>query len=68
LDSIAVSLDLDRALGARGLFSADYVSRLRQRAAGTAYSSARLHTLWALVCAEIWLRQFVDGRGIPLTG
>jgi hypothetical protein len=24
-----------------------------------------LHSLWALICAELWLRQFVDRRGDP---
>ena len=37
--------------------------RCRSAAAGAAYSSERLHILWAMVCAELWLRQFIDERG-----
>ena len=67
VDTLARSLDLDTALHARGIVARGYVSRLRSRASGTAYSQARLHTLWPLICAEIWFRQFVDRRGAPQT-
>jgi asparagine synthase (glutamine-hydrolysing) len=68
LDEVAGSLDLDAALASRGLLPPEYVRRLRARAAGAAYTTERLHTLWALICAELWLRQFVDDRGRPIPG
>jgi asparagine synthase (glutamine-hydrolysing) len=66
VDSLAVHLELDRALQDRGLVAKGYVARLRSRAADSAYSQARLHTIWPLISAEIWMRQFVDNRGAPL--
>jgi hypothetical protein len=68
MDALAASLDLDGALSGRGLLPPGYVKRLCVRAPGGAYASQRLHSLWALVCAELWLRQFVDERGRPIPG
>ena len=68
VDGVADSLNLNNSLHERGLVTPDYVQRLRSRSSGTAYSQARLHTLWPLICAEIWMRQFVDQRGAPPTG
>ena len=65
-DRIATSLDLARSLADRRLISGDYVATLAERGPGGAMSPERMHTLWALICAELWLRQFVDGRGLPL--
>jgi hypothetical protein len=68
MDALAESLDLDAALSSRGLLAPEHVKRLRSRSGGAAYSSERLHALWALACAELWLRQFVDDRGRPIPG
>lgn len=66
LDDCASQLRLRESLAARGLLDAEYVRQLQKRAGGAAYSSERLHILWALVCAELWLRQFIDQRGAVL--
>jgi asparagine synthase (glutamine-hydrolysing) len=68
MDEMAASLDLDAALASRGLLPPDFVRRLRARPAGGAYSTQRMHSLWALISAELWLRQFVDDRGRPIPG
>ena len=65
VDKLAGHLDLDHALQDRGLVARGYVARLRSRATRSAYSRARLHTIWPLISAEIWMRQFVDNRGAP---
>ena len=65
LDDFAVQLHLHESLAARGLLPADYLTSLQQRARDTAYSSERLHILWAMISAELWLRQFIDRRGAP---
>jgi hypothetical protein len=63
LDEFASQLRLQSSLAERGLVSGDYVRSLQTRNAGAAYSSERLHILWALISAELWLRQFIDQRG-----
>lgn len=63
LDDFASELRLQRSLAARDLVPADYLRMLQKRDAGAAYPSERLHILWALICAELWLRQFIDQRG-----
>jgi hypothetical protein len=68
MDGMAASLDLDAALASRGLLPPDFVRRLRARPAGGAYSTERLHALWALISAELWLRQFIDDRGRAIQG
>lgn len=68
VDGLATSMDLDASLQRRGLTMQGYVARLRSHATGAAYSQTRLHMLWPLICAEIWLRQFIDQRGAPLAG
>jgi asparagine synthase (glutamine-hydrolysing) len=65
LDRIASDLDLARSLADRRLLAGDSVSSLRQRGPDGAMSPECLHSLWALICAELWLRQFVDRRGDP---
>jgi hypothetical protein len=65
VDKLAGHLDLDHALQDRGLVAKGCVARLRSRAASSAYSRARMHTIWPLISAEIWMRQFVDNRGAP---
>jgi asparagine synthase (glutamine-hydrolysing) len=60
---IATELDLARSLSARKLVRSDYVSQLTSRGPGEALSAERLHTLWGLICAELWMRRFVDRRG-----
>ncbi len=66
IDSIADELDLAQALASRGLILVEYVKTLRMRAPGSAISPERVHTLWALICVELWMRQFIDGRGKPI--
>jgi asparagine synthase (glutamine-hydrolysing) len=68
LDDFANQLRLRGSLAERGLVPADYLRRLQQRDARAAYSSERLHILWALISAELWLRQFIDQRGTPDPG
>lgn len=63
IENFADSLHLDTALEQRQLVAPGYVRRLRRRGAGRAYSQGRMHMLWPLLCAEIWMRQFVDHRG-----
>jgi asparagine synthase (glutamine-hydrolysing) len=63
LDDFAAQLRLRESLAARGLLPAEYLARLQKRANRAAYSSERLHILWAAISAELWLRQFVDRRG-----
>jgi asparagine synthase (glutamine-hydrolysing) len=63
LDDFAGQLQLRASLAERDLVSSDYLRMLQKRDAGAAYSSERLHILWALISAELWLRQFVDQRG-----
>jgi len=64
-DRLARELDLARSLANRKLLAADYVWTLAERGPGGAISAERMHTLWALICTELWMRQFVDGRGQP---
>lgn len=66
LGGIAKALDLARSLADRRLIQADYVWTLSARSAGGAISPERMHALWGLICAELWMRQFVDGRGQPI--
>jgi asparagine synthase (glutamine-hydrolysing) len=63
LDDFAEQLHLRESLASRGLLPAEYMRTLQQRSQAAAYSSERLHILWALICAELWLRQFIDQRG-----
>jgi asparagine synthase (glutamine-hydrolysing) len=65
LDDFAAQLRVRESLAARGLLSAEYMQELQARTPSAAYSSERLHTLWALISAELWLRQFIDQRGSP---
>jgi asparagine synthetase B (glutamine-hydrolysing) len=67
LDEFATQLRLRESLAARGLLPTEYMATLQKRANGAAYSSERLHILWAMISAELWLRQFVDRRGAPDT-
>jgi asparagine synthase (glutamine-hydrolysing) len=63
LDDFAAQLRLRESLSARGLVPAEYLAGLQKRAPGAAYSSERLHILWAMISAELWLHQFIDQRG-----
>ena len=63
LDDFARELGLKESLAQRGLLPAQYLADLQSRPRDTPYSSERLHILWASLCAELWLRQFVDERG-----
>jgi hypothetical protein len=65
LDDFAAQLRLSESLASRGLLPADYLTTLQKRTRDTAYSSERLHILWAAISAELWLRQFIDRRGAP---
>lgn len=63
LDDFATDLRLRESLSTRGLVAPEYLASFRRASRKTAYSSERLHILWAMVCAELWLRQFIDERG-----
>jgi asparagine synthase (glutamine-hydrolysing) len=65
LDDFAAQLHLPESLASRGLLPREYVRNLQNRSQSAAYSSERLHILWALISAELWLRQFIDQRGVP---
>jgi asparagine synthase (glutamine-hydrolysing) len=65
LHRIAENLDLARSLADRRLIAGAYVQSLVHRNASGSMSPESLHSLWGLICAELWLRQFVDGRGQP---
>ena len=65
LDDFAAQLRLRESLAARGLIPSDYMRALQKRSSAAAYTSERLHILWALISAELWMRQFVDQRGAP---
>jgi asparagine synthase (glutamine-hydrolysing) len=63
LDDFATELRLRESLAARRLVAPEYWATLQRRSRSHAYSSERMHILWAMVCAELWLRQFIDERG-----
>ena len=63
LDDFAMELRLHQSFSARRLLPPEYPESLRRKSRKAAYSSERLHILWAMVCAELWLRQFIDERG-----
>jgi asparagine synthase (glutamine-hydrolysing) len=63
LDDFAKELRLPQSLSCRRLLAPDYLATLQRRSRKNAYSSERLHILWGMVCAEVWLRQFIDERG-----
>ncbi|MGH8131535.1 MAG: asparagine synthetase B family protein [Steroidobacteraceae bacterium] len=65
LIGIADELELARSLSGRTLLSEAFVRSLTTRDARGTLSPERLHALYALICAELWLRQFVDRRGRP---
>jgi asparagine synthase (glutamine-hydrolysing) len=56
-------LDLARSLADRGLVAAHEIAALFERGPGGARSQERMHALWALASAELWLRLFLDRRG-----
>ncbi len=60
-------LDLARSLADRGLVAADGVASLFEPRPDGALSPERMHALWALVSAELWMRLFLDrrGQGLP---
>jgi len=66
IEKIAGSLDLARSLVDRKLIPAGYVWSLAARTSDGALSSERIHILYGLICAELWMRQFVDRRGQPI--
>ncbi|HEY8196546.1 MAG TPA: hypothetical protein VIG04_06190, partial [Gemmatimonadales bacterium] len=65
LDRLADELLSPSAVADRGLFDPSYVSALRRRGAGRAYSRGRAYRLWSLLLTEIWSRLYLDGRGAP---
>jgi asparagine synthase (glutamine-hydrolysing) len=65
LDRMADDLLEPAAVRNRGLFDPGYVSRLRQRPSATPYTQERAYRLWSLLLAELWARQYLDGRGAP---
>ena len=65
-DRIVKDLDLARSLADRRLIDSDYIWSLTERGPGGAISPERIHSLWGLICAELWMRQFLDRRGQPI--
>lgn len=65
LDRLADQLLSSAAVADRGLFEPTYVSALRRRAAGKAYSQERAYRLWSLLLTEMWSRMYLDRRGAP---
>lgn len=56
-------LDLARSLADRRLVAADEVTSLIVHGPDGALSRERMHVLWGLASAELWMRQFLDRRG-----
>jgi asparagine synthase (glutamine-hydrolysing) len=65
LDRMADQLLAEGEVSRRGLFSPEYVSRLRHRSQGKPYSQERGYRLWSLLLAEMWSRMYLDRRGAP---
>ncbi|HET6796465.1 MAG TPA: asparagine synthase-related protein [Gemmatimonadales bacterium] len=65
LDRMADQLLANGDISRRGLFSPEYVSRLRQRSRDKPYSQERGYRLWSLLLAEMWSRMYLDKRGAP---
>jgi asparagine synthase (glutamine-hydrolysing) len=63
LDKMAADMGNFASIRKHNLVDAGYISRLQDRRNGEAYFTDRLYRLWTLVSTEIWLRQFLDGRG-----
>jgi asparagine synthase (glutamine-hydrolysing) len=65
LDRLADELLRPASVAARGLFDVSYVTALRKRPRGKAYSRERGYRLWSLLLTEIWSRTYLDSRGVP---
>jgi asparagine synthase (glutamine-hydrolysing) len=65
LDRLADELLPPAGVAARGLFDVSYVTALRKRPRGKAYSRERGYRLWSLLLTEIWSRIYLDSRGAP---
>ena len=62
LQEMAAQKLLAGSLNDHGLIEAGYVERLMARANGSAYGIETAQTLWSLLCAEFWHRQFIVDR------
>lgn len=67
LDEMSDELLRPESIQRRDLIETDYVSALRTRKSGSAYTDIQLYRLWTLLNVEIWHRLFVDERGKPAT-
>jgi asparagine synthase (glutamine-hydrolysing) len=65
LDRLADELLSPSAVADRGLFDPSYVSAVRRRRPGKAYSRERAYRLWSLLLTEMWSRMYLDQRGAP---
>lgn len=66
LEGIARTLDLGQSLAERKLVPISYVLSLSERSLQGALSPERVHSMWGLICTELWMRQFIDRRGETL--
>jgi asparagine synthase (glutamine-hydrolysing) len=65
---LAEKFDVRRRLGARGLLARRDIDAILGHADGR-FSHTALLDLWTLVCSELWMQTFIDGRGQrPLDG
>lgn len=65
LESMAESMLSTNGLAGRHLVHTDYLKRFFNRNRTTAYSLENAQLLWALICTELWCKQFLDQRGKP---
>jgi hypothetical protein len=63
LKRLADALELDRSLADRGLIARGSAHALLRGQDGN-YSKTASRDIWGLVCAELWMRTFCDGRGV----
>jgi asparagine synthase (glutamine-hydrolysing) len=66
LEPLLCDLDLARSLADRGLVVAEDIAPLFEHDADGVLSSERVHALWSLACAELWMRMFIDRRGLAM--
>jgi len=67
LEAMAERMLSTDGLAGRHLVHPDYFKRFFDRKRTSAYTLESAQLLWALICVELWCKQFVDQRGKPPT-
>jgi len=62
LRQLARNLQIDRSLAARGLIAPGSAERILE-GSQRRFTKAAMNDTWGLICAELWMRCFCDGRG-----